>query len=1574
MTKDLSLGRGESPVLSRGGFERNITDSSRHCRVRRIGLSLGAMFALTTGSAIADPSDAGPECQQDGTRGVCVAPIVDDGGPGVRFSVTGMVPSTTYRVRVVQRDGTAVSGDGSGAAWPKPYDTVQTDAEGDFNFVYRGRGGSGLMDVEILPASGTEVAVNAAVDPTFVGVGTVGGVAVANPPRPTGCGLDIVLVMDSSGSVNSTQLNQMRTALTSFVNAFLPGTPSQMAVVDFDTQAYVVQGFTTNIALLTSAINTPTSGGFTNWDDALYDARNLFPNRVDKADLIVFASDGNPNYRYGHLGQIAASTSAANALSAAVVEADLAKTAGIRIETIGIGSGISSANMIAISSADAYTATDFAGLATTLANMAIQLCGGSITVTKYLDADGSLGTTGDQTVAMGWTFSTNVDAPDSSTPASGATDSGGQVNFHINTGADLTGVVDIVETLQSGHTFLSASCLKGGNPVGTPGSANVDNISIGTQDIVTCKFINHKLPVCGNGTVESGEQCDDGNSANGDCCSSTCQFEANGSSCAPDSNQCTNDVCNGAGVCTHPNSSSSVTCELDGNLCTNDHCNGFGACVFLSNVTCAAAVPPCEGGATCNPGTGLCVNNADAPSGTACNLDGNLCTTDQCNGSGSCVFVSNVTCSPAVPPCEGGSTCSPGTGLCVNNPDAPNGTSCEADGNLCTIDECNGTGSCVQDSVVTCSPPTGPCDAGQTCNTGTGFCDNLTDPTAGTACDLDANQCTHDQCNGTGSCVYIESVVCPNSTGPCDAGQQCVPGTGLCADLTDPPMGTFCELDGNLCTNNECNGLGACVLVGVVVCPGPTELCDGGTSCTPATGACDPLPDLAAGTPCDRDSNLCSIDYCDGAGHCAFDSNVVCQSPAPPCEAGAACEPSTGHCVDNPDASAGTSCNLDGNFCTIDECNGTGQCVFDSNVVCQAPNPPCEAGEVCLPATGLCDPLPDALMGTTCELDSTLCTIDQCNGAGQCVFLTNVVCAGPIPPCEAGQTCNATTGMCDNLLDAIVGTACEFDGNLCTLDQCNGTGSCVNYGNVSCQPAAPPCEAGEFCNTATGFCVALSDATAATGCEFDGDLCTIDMCDGNGSCATVSSVTCAPPSGECEAGEYCDTGTGACLSYPDPVFGTTCQSDATLCTQDHCDGLGSCVTFNTVVCPGSTGVCDEGENCDPLSGLCVSIPDPPLSTDCEEDGNLCTIEHCDGNGSCVVFDQVVCPGPMGPCDAGTVCNPATGACDVLPDPSAGTPCDRDGDLCTVDECDGTGSCLYVTTTTCAGPDGPCDGGEFCNSATGLCNSFPETPVGTTCEADGSLCTIDQCDGLGACVNVNNVTCTAPVPPCEGGSTCNPMTGACDSAPDADATTTCERDGNLCTLDHCDGLGQCVFGSDVVCVAGVPPCDGGETCEPMSGLCVMLPDAPTGTPCDPDSNVCTSDICDGSGLCTHPDLGLYCGACCNALDGTCTENQLPVDCEGTQLLFTLGAGCDEIACNARLGACCDFDVFGGCQETTYAQCNCPTCVWTKLRGCEQVDCIHNSIPAVSEWGLVVLTLLLLTGAKISFGRRPGSAVA
>jgi len=70
----------------------------------------------------------------------------------------------------------------------------------------------------------------------------------------------------------------------------------------------------------------------------------------------------------------------------------------------------------------------------------------------------------------------------------------------------------------------------------------------------------------------------------------------------------------------------------------------------------------------------------------------------------------------------------------------------------------------------------------------------------------------------------------------------------------------------------------------------------------------------------------------------------------------------------------------------------------------------------------------------------------------------------------------------------------------------------------------------------------------------------------------------------------------------------------------------------------------------------------------------------------------------------------------------------------------------------------------------------------------------------------------------------------------------------------------------------------------------------------------------------------------------------------------------------LGACCDHDPFGGCQDDrALDECVCGKCEWFQERTCAQIDCTREAIPTVSEWGLVILTLLLLTGAKIYFGR-------
>ncbi|MFH1108919.1 MAG: right-handed parallel beta-helix repeat-containing protein [Planctomycetota bacterium] len=107
-------------------------------------------------------------------------------------------------------------------------------------------------------------------------------------------------------------------------------------------------------------------------------------------------------------------------------------------------------------------------------------------------------------------------------------------------------------------------------------------------------------------------------------------------------------------------------------------------------------------------------------------------------------------------------------------------------------------------------------------------------------------------------------------------------------------------------------------------------------------------------------------------------------------------------------------------------------------------------------------------------------------------------------------------------------------------------------------------------------------------------------------------------------------------------------------------------------------------------------------------------------------------------------------------------------------------------------------------------------------------------------------------------------------------------------------------------------------------------------------------CNANGISDASDIASGTSADCNA-------NGVPDECE-------------ELPCPPVLGACCDHDPFGGCTDgLTRAECDCARCEWSKLALCEDVQCPRDSIPTVGGWGLAILALLLITGAKVRFGR-------
>ncbi len=271
-------------------------------------------------------------------------------------------------------------------------------------------------------------------------------------------------------------------------------------------------------------------------------------------------------------------------------------------------------------------------------------------------------------------------------------------------------------------------------------------------------------PGCGNGVLDPGEECDDGNDVDGDCCSSTCRFEHAGSTCADDGNGCTDDVCDGAGACTHPNNT--APCD-DGLFCTvGDVCKD-GVCGGTTR-DCAAVRNDCND-AVCDENANACVPVPKAD-GTSCS-DGSACTrTDACV-AGRCVGGDPVVCAPG-DQCRQDGVCDPATGVCTNAP-RPDGTSCD-DGDACTRRDACVAGSCRGADPVRCEADA--CHEAGTCDPATGLCSGATRPD-GTACD-DGNVCTAGDVCRAGTCTGV-ALPDRDHDGICDAADDC-------PDFADP--------------------------------------------------------------------------------------------------------------------------------------------------------------------------------------------------------------------------------------------------------------------------------------------------------------------------------------------------------------------------------------------------------------------------------------------------------------------------------------------------------------------------------------------------------------------------------------------------------------------------------------------------------------------------------------------------------------------------------------------------------------------------------------------------------------------
>ena len=284
-------------------------------------------------------------------------------------------------------------------------------------------------------------------------------------------------------------------------------------------------------------------------------------------------------------------------------------------------------------------------------------------------------------------------------------------------------------------------------------------------------------PVCGDGLVAAWEDCDDGNTASGDCCAADCTFETAGSICSGDSNFCTDDICDGAGVCTPQ--ANMEPCD-DGLFCTTtDVCSGG---------VCGGSGDPCLGGDTCNDQCNEALDTC-AETGTVCE-DGLYCTGNDTCQSG--------TCTGGEDPCSSGDACNSTCNEALFHCYAAEGASCSGGA-------CNETGMCLLEQGGTCSSDAdclvGGCVDGVCCESAcdsgcaacsfvlTGVADGICAPVlAGTDPD---DECRlpggADVCDGSGACTFC-------GDGVLEVGEECDDGNGSSGDCCS----STCQFENDL--------------------------------------------------------------------------------------------------------------------------------------------------------------------------------------------------------------------------------------------------------------------------------------------------------------------------------------------------------------------------------------------------------------------------------------------------------------------------------------------------------------------------------------------------------------------------------------------------------------------------------------------------------------------------------------------------------------------------------------------------------------------------------------------------------
>jgi hypothetical protein len=379
-------------------------------------------------------------------------------------------------------------------------------------------------------------------------------------------------------------------------------------------------------------------------------------------------------------------------------------------------------------------------------------------------------------------------------------------------------------------------------------------------------------------------------------------------------------------------------------------------------------------------------------------------------------------------------------------------------------------------------------------------------------------------------------------------------------------------------------------------------------------------------------------------------------------------------------------------------------------------------------------PLPICGNGVSESRGGEQCDLGGSNGAGStcCTTSCSYRAAGQTcrtgggAPCDLNETCSGSAATCPvDDAPSHTGITCRLgSGDVCDPDEvCNGTPGVACPANVITPPSTQcrggsgdVCDPAEFCTGVAGqACPANTINGGSTVCRPGSG----DACDGNEVCSGLPSAPCPPDDAAFNIGVVCRAGSGdvcdgneTCTGVP----GATCPADdapsklGTVCrvgsSGDFCDENETCSGIPGSVCPpddspgklnvvcraGSGDLCDPDERCTGVAGQgCPPNQVANPSTVCRTGSG----DSCDPDEHCTAVPGQACPANLVQ-PSGTVCRSAAGTCDVAEQctgsagqlcpnngyAAATTPCDADNSVCTLDECNGSGGCVFDSTLDC----------------------------------------------------------------------------------------------------------------------------------------------------------------------------------------------------------------------------------------------------------------------------------------------------